>query len=97
MPEQFFYKPVLWAYENGITFGKTKNTFESFAPCTRGQFVSFLYRLAGEPDVKGIENRFYDVNYKKSYYNAVLWADANSITSGTSKDRFSPDSIINRA
>ena len=40
----FFYKPVLWAVENGITAGLTATTFGPTAECNRAQVVTFLYR-----------------------------------------------------
>ena len=40
----FFYKPVLWAAENGITAGVSATVFGSDSICTRAQVVTFLYR-----------------------------------------------------
>ena len=40
----FFYKPVLWAVEQGITTGLTATTFGPASPCNRAQVVTFLYR-----------------------------------------------------
>ena len=40
----YSYTAILWAYENGITTGKTETTFGPNDPCTRGQIVTFLYR-----------------------------------------------------
>ena len=40
----YFYKAVLWAAENGITTGKTANTFVPTEICNRAQVVTFLYR-----------------------------------------------------
>lgn len=37
---------ILWAYENGITLGKSAVTFGPTDACLRGQVVAFLYRLA---------------------------------------------------
>ena len=42
--ESYSFAPILWAYENGVTNGKTTNTFAPADPCTRGQIVTFLYR-----------------------------------------------------
>ena len=44
----YFYLPVLWAVENGITAGMSANTFAPYSPCTRGQVVTFLYRTVVE-------------------------------------------------
>ena len=41
----FYYKAMLWAVENEITAGMTKTTFAPDATCTRGQVVTFLYRV----------------------------------------------------
>ena len=40
----YYYKPVLWAVEQGITSGKTATTFGPKANCTRAQVVTFLYK-----------------------------------------------------
>lgn len=41
---EYYYTPVLWAVENGITAGTASGTFSPNAPCTRAQIVTFLYR-----------------------------------------------------
>ena len=40
----WYYKPVLWAAENGITSGYPDGRFGPNDSCTRGQIVTFLYR-----------------------------------------------------
>ena len=40
----FFYKPVLWAIENGITNGVDATHFGPTTACNRAQVVTFLYR-----------------------------------------------------
>ena len=40
----YFWFPVKWALENGITSGTTASTFSPNATCTRAQIVTFLYR-----------------------------------------------------
>ena len=42
--ESFYYIPVLWATENGITIGTDRTHFSPGEFCTRGQVVTFLYR-----------------------------------------------------
>ena len=41
----FFYKPVLWAVENGITAGLDATHFGPTNGCNRAQVVTFLYRF----------------------------------------------------
>ncbi|MBR3348875.1 MAG: S-layer homology domain-containing protein, partial [Solobacterium sp.] len=48
----YYYEPVLWALENNITTGITPTLFKPNEGCTRAQIVTFLWRLAGSPDVK---------------------------------------------
>ena len=40
----YCYRAVLWAVENGVTKGYTAGEFRPYAPCTRGQGVTLLYR-----------------------------------------------------
>ena len=40
----YCYRAVLWAVENGVTNGYTAGEFRPYAPCTRGQGVTLLYR-----------------------------------------------------
>ena len=40
----FYYNPVLWAVENGITNGTGADTFSPDEACNRGQVITFLYR-----------------------------------------------------
>ena len=79
----YFYKAVLWALENKITTGTGDGTtFEPHANCNRGQIVTFLSRAKnGTPNAK--DNPFVDVASNAYYYNPVLWAVENGITTGT--------------
>lgn len=43
-PTDFYYKPVLWALENGITSGMDAVHFGPMSYCNRAQVVTFLYR-----------------------------------------------------
>ncbi|MBE7010497.1 MAG: S-layer homology domain-containing protein [Ruminococcaceae bacterium] len=94
--DDYFYDAVVWANENGITSGTSVRTFSPEATCTRGQVVTFLYRLSGRPSVKG-SNPFTDVDDSDYYYDAVIWAVRNGITSGTSGTTFSPEATCTSA
>ena len=95
--DAYYYNAVLWAVDKPITTGITDTTFCPDAICNRAQAVTFLYRAAGEPAVADAENPFSDVAEDAYYYNAVLWAVANGITTGTSDTTFSPDSSCSRS
>lgn len=88
---QYYYKPVLWAVENGITVGTSETTFSPDETVTRGQFVTFIWRAEGKTEVV-IDNPFVDVAEEQYYYDAVLWAYENGITAGTTSTTFSPES-----
>ena len=98
VPEgSFFFLPVLWAVDNGITSGATATTFHPAGNLLRAQVVVMLWSAAGKPEPAGIENPFTDVKETDFYYKAVLWAVENGITGGTSATTFSPAGITNRA
>ena len=93
------YAAVKWAYFSApqITVGVTETTFAPASTCTRAEVVTFLYRLAGEPDVSGTALPFTDVAEDAYYTDAVKWAAANGVTAGTSATTFSPNDTCTRA
>lgn len=95
-PGDIFYEAVQWAVERGITKGTSSTSFSPFAPCTRGQIVTFLYRSAGSPKVSGACN-FSDVSSGSFCHDAVIWASSEGITKGTRAGRFSPNEGCTRA
>lgn len=95
-PGDIFYEAVQWAVERGITKGTSSTSFSPYAPCTRGQIVTFLYRSAGSPKVSGACN-FSDIPADSFCRDAVIWASSEGITNGTSAGRFSPNEGCTRA
>ncbi|MBQ6867380.1 MAG: S-layer homology domain-containing protein, partial [Clostridia bacterium] len=91
----YFFDAVKWAVENGVTTGTTETTFSPDMECTRAQAVTFLYRAAGSPAVKG-DMPFADIAEDAYYYDAVLWAVNNGITKGVSETEFAPDEVCTR-
>ena len=92
---EFYYKAILWAVEQGITKGVTETTFNPDGNCTRAQAVTFLHRYAGQPEAT-MENPFTDVSDQEFYYNAILWAVEEEITTGVTTTTFEPDSGCTR-
>lgn len=96
------YKPrefrdaIKWAYENGITEGKTASTFCPDDNCTRAQIVTMLWRCAGCPTVNS-KCAFTDVSADSYYYDAVSWAVSKGITNGYTDSIFAPDELCTRA
>ena len=93
----FFYKPVLWAVNRGITNGTSATTFGSFDTCNRAAVVTFLWRAQGSPEPTSTQNPFVDVTPTDFFYKAVLWAVENGITNGVDATHFGPTSGCNRA
>ena len=92
----YFHDAVIWAVENGITNGLTATSFGPEFSCTRAQIVTFLWRAAGSPEPKSQENPFTDLSADDYYYDAVLWAVENGITSGTTATTFGGNSTCTR-
>ncbi|MBR5329560.1 MAG: S-layer homology domain-containing protein [Firmicutes bacterium] len=98
VPGNIYYTDaVLWALFNGVTTGISDTSFGPDAPCTRGQFVTFLWRAAGCPEPKSASCAFTDCDPGQYYYDAVLWAVENGVTNGTSDTTFEPNKTVNRA
>lgn len=93
----YYARPVSWAAMVNITKGTSAITFSPNDPCTRAQIVTFLWRSAGRPSPYIGRKPFVDISQNDYYYDAVLWAAQEGITTGTSPDRFSPDAPCTRA
>ena len=104
MPTQFrdveagtyYADAVRWALEGQITTGTSETAFSPDATCTRAQVVTFLWRASGSPEPALKDNPFADVTSDRYYYQAVLWAVEQGITTGTSAAAFSPVSGCTR-
>ncbi len=94
--DDYYYKAVLWAVENGVTAGTSKTTFSPNDVCTRAQIVTFMWRANGQPTPKSSTNPFKDVKAGDYFATAVLWAVENKITLGTSSNTFSPEDTCTR-
>ena len=87
---------VAWAHKEGIVAGIEKDKFGGDQFVTREQILSFLYRMAGEPEVTG-EIEFADAKEVSSWaYDAVLWAQQNGIASGYTDNTIRPKNNITR-
>lgn len=86
------HSAIDWAYTHDpqITNGVSKTKFGPAQTVTRAQAMTFLWRAAGKPTPKNAENPFKDVAAGEYYYEAVLWAVEEGITTGTTKTKFSP-------
>jgi len=91
----YYYKAVLWAYENGITSGTTSTAFSPKDTCTNGHVVTFLWRANHEPSPVGTSSLA--GQFKTSYYtSAVAWADTTGLLKDTGA-AFDPSGMSPRA
>ncbi len=87
----YYADAAVWAHEQGRVSGET---FNGDAPCTRSAVVTYLWKLAEEPEAEAAA--FTDVAADADYVQAVAWAVSEGITTGTSDTTFSPDSTCTR-
>lgn len=93
----WFYQPVIWAVDKGITSGVDATHFGPAKACTREQAVTFIWRAVGSPEPKTTSNPFVDVKSNDYFYKAVLWAVENKVTSGVSATQFGAGSTCDRS
>lgn len=93
---RYYYEPVYWAYQNGVTSGTSSTTFSPSNTTTRAQIVTWIYRLLGNGEVSASAG-FTDVAPSSYYYQAVNWADAHGIAVGFSDGSFGAGANCTRA
>ena len=95
--EAYYWDPVQWAVDHGVTNGVSATNFAPADTCTRGQVATFLWRAKGCPEPETTDNPFTDVDPSSAFYKAILWAAENGVTAGTSDTTFSPGNPCTRA
>ena len=90
----YYYAPVLWAVDKGITTGRTETTFVPNETCTEANILTFLWRAVGQPAAQTTENPFGEaVDAEAYYYGAALWAYEKDMIDET----FVPNTACTRA
>ena len=89
-----FAADIAYVSQKGLMGGVGNGNFNPQAPITRGQLVTILYRLEGQPAVSGLG--FSDVAAGSYCEKAVKWAAATGITKGNAEGLFRPNSPITR-
>lgn len=95
-PSAYYAEAVAWMVEQGITNGVSDLLYGPNVSLTRAQMITFLWRHAGSPSGHP-GHGFGDVAPSAYYDEAVAWAKANGVTTGTSSSTFSPDQTVTRA
>ena len=94
--DDYFFDAVQWAAENGITGGVGNGRFGPNLDCSRGQTMTFLWRASGEPEPDSFSTDLTDVKSGDYFYEAVLWAMEEGVTTGAGGNRFAPDATVTR-
>ena len=93
----WYSEPVAWLVSQGITTGTSPGCFSPADEVTRGQIVTFMFRLdrarGHAPESTG--HPFTDV-VRGYQQDPVGWAFSEGITTGTSATTFEPDAPITR-
>jgi len=92
---RWYNEYVSWAWINGVTTGTNATTFAPANNVTRGQFVTFLWRIAGRPNASP-SHRFTDVSSGQFFTTPVAWAHANNIVEGINQTTFGTNRAITR-
>ena len=93
----FFFNPVLWAVEEGVTGGTDETHFSPERTVMRADAMVFFWAAKNRPAHADIQSPFVDVKKKHWYYDAVIWAVENGITGGTDATHFSPKRTCSRS
>lgn len=84
----YFYKPVLWALERGITSGTSSTTFSPHETCSEAQVITFLWHAKNRPDAAG-QSELASSLGEYYYTDAVAWADTHGFFTAAKTD-FAP-------
>jgi len=81
-PDDWYYKPALWAYQHNIA---TSTTVNPDNPCTNAEALTFLWRAEGKPDMLNT------LAASGTYYGQpVAWAEKNGLFTGAEFDPAAP-------
>jgi hypothetical protein len=94
-PAAYYADAVDWMVDEGITTGLSDFLYGPDLNLSRAQMVAFLWREAGSPTGNPAHG-FADVPAGVYYDQAVKWAKAMGITTGTSPATFSPNQNVTR-
>ena len=86
----------MWAAENKITAGTDATHFSPNGTTTRGQMITFLWRMAGSPVFEDDDIKFTDIKKTDYFYNAVVWGWNIGVVSGKSETLFAPNDNVTR-
>ncbi len=93
--DKWYHEALEYVLSKGIMEGIDQTHFRPNGTLTRGQLVTVLYRMAGEPAVEETAP-FTDVAENRFYTDAVSWAYSEGIAKGVTEERFAPGKAVTR-
>ena len=90
----WFYKAVMYAYDNDIMHGVDSDEFDPNGKLTRAMMAQILYNIEGGKT--GYKQAFDDVKEGGWYYDAVNWAAEKGLVGGYGDGIFGPNDSITR-
>ena len=82
----WFYAPIVWAYNNKVVNGMTETTFEPNTNVSREQVATIMHRYNGTPAGIGDLSGFPDVASVSAYAkDALAWAVGEGLINGVAQ------------
>lgn len=95
--DDWFAPNVAYVVENELFTGRSALIFDPDTAMTRAEFVSVIWRLAGEPEFDNTSKPKYDDCKGNKWYTAAInWSTKNGIVNGIGNNLFDPDGNITR-
>ncbi len=91
----WYEESLNYCYDHGYIKGTAENSFSPAGSLTRAMTVQLFYSINDVAAPEALDS-FTDVKQGHWFYDAVEWAYAEGIVSGTGMDRFSPQSNVTR-
>ncbi len=88
---------IVEAYYMNLVNGFSDGSFRPNQTVTRAQFITMLWRAAGEPEASGSLKFADSSKIASDYSDAVLWGVQNGIIAGYDDNTFRPNQNISRA
>ncbi|MDO5634686.1 MAG: S8 family serine peptidase [Micrococcus sp.] len=92
-----YYAPVRWMQCAGITTGYADGTYRKSAAISRGESVTFLYRLLQPAHTVPARSPFRDVAVGSTFFPSITWAASTGVTRGYADGTFRPGRNVTRA
>lgn len=91
----WYHEATDFVIARGYMCGISETRFAPHGTLTRGQMVTILYRMEGEPQPEG-QNPFTDVAEGQYYTHAVCWAAKEGLVLGVDNTHFAPSAPLTR-